>query len=315
MRNTVYERHNNSSIRKGIYNNRGLYLLLVPAFLYFIIFHYTPMLGAQIAFKDFLASKGIWGSPWAGLKHFRQFFSSYYFPITLRNTLLLRGYNLLAGFPLPIVLALMLHSLRGNRYRKLLQTTFYAPNFISNVIMASMVFIFLSPTSGLINILIEGLGGEAVFFMARPDIFPHILIIANLWQFTGFNAVIYLGVLTNVAPSLHESAMIDGASRFQRILHIELPTLVPTAVLLLILEFGRLMSIGFDRLYLLQTPLNLPISEVIPTYIYKVGVLGTGAMPRFAFGTAIGLFQSLVNLVLILIVNWIAGKYSEHRLF
>lgn len=305
----------NKTLVRNIYNSRGLYLLLLPAFLYFLVFHYYPMLGIQIAFKSYFASKGIWGSPWVGLKHFRQFFSSYYFPITLRNTLLLRVYNLLAGFPLPIIIALLLNSLRQEKVKKLYQTTFYAPNFISNVVMASMVFIFLSPSSGVFNKIIEIFGGDPVFFMARPDLFPHILIIANLWQFTGFNCIIYLGVLTGVDPSIHESAMIDGANRWQRLLHIDFPTLVPTAILLLILEFGRLMSIGFDRLYLLQTPLNLSIAEVIPTYVYKVGVLGTGAMPRYSLATAIGVFQSFVNLVLIISVNAIAKRYSEHSLF
>ena len=295
--------------------NAGLYALLLPTLLYFIIFHYGPMTGAQIAFKDFMAARGIWGSPWVGFKHFRMFFNSYYFGITLRNTLFLRSLNLIAGFPLPILLALMLNYMPSLGVRQLYQTTFYAPRFISNVVVASMIFIFLSPSSGVFNFILEKMGIDPVFFMARPDLFPHILITANIWQFTGFNAIIYLGVLTSVDPSSHESAMIDGATKLQRIIHIDLPAILPTAILLLILEFGRLMNIGFDRLYLLQTPLNLSMSEVIPTYTYKVGVLGTGAMPRYSFATAIGLFQSTVNFILIMTVNTIVRKTSEHSLF
>jgi putative aldouronate transport system permease protein len=273
------------------------------------------MWGAQIAFKDYAAGLGIWKSPWTGLKHFRQFFASYYFSITLANTLLISLYQIVAGFPLPILLAIMLNYVAGSGTRRTLQTVFYAPNFISVTVVASMMFIMLSPSAGVANHLIRTAGGKPVFFMAEPAWFYHVFVLSTLWQFTGLNAIIYLGVLTGIDPGLHESARIDGAGKLRRILAIDLPLLVPTMTVLLILNFGRIMFIGFDRAFLLQTPLNLSASEVIPTYIYKAGVLGTGTIPRYSFATAIGLFQSLVNVVMIVTMNGVMKRYTENSLY
>lgn len=292
-----------------------LLALLVPAFAYLVVFQYVPMWGAQIAFRDYSAGLGIWGSPWAGLKHFRQFFTSYYFLITLKNTLAISLYQLIAGFPLPVLLALMLNYVARPTVKKTLQTIFYAPNFISVTVVASMVFIMLSPSSGIVNHLIASAGGEPIFFMAEPDWFYHIFTATTIWQFTGVNAIIYFGVLASIDPGLHESAMIDGAGKLRRILSIDLPALVPTMTVLFILNFGRIMSIGFDRAFLLQTPLNLSSAEVIPTYIYKTGVLGTGTMPRYSFATAIGLFQSSVNFVMVVSINSLMKRFGGNSLY
>lgn len=292
-----------------------LLLLLLPALVYVLVFQYGPMWGAQIAFRDFIPGKGFWGSPWVGLKYFRQFFASYYFPVTLRNTVLLSLYQLVAGFPVPIALAIMLHYVMHRGAKRWLQTIFYAPNFISVTVVASMMFIMLSPSSGVVNYILKAAGLPAVFFLAEPAWFSHIFTISTVWQYSGVNAIIYLGVLSSIDPGLHESAMIDGAGKWKRIFHIDFPALMPTAVILLILSFGRIMSIGFERAFLLQTPLNLSASEVIPTYVYKAGVLGTGALPRYSFASAIGLFQSTVNLALVLIVNAAARRLSQQSLY
>jgi putative aldouronate transport system permease protein len=288
---------------------------MAPAALYLFVFQYVPMWGTQIAFKDYAAGLGVWKSPWAGLKHFAQFFTSYYFGITLTNTLVISLYQIVAGFPLPILLAIMLHYVARPDARRTLQTVFYAPNFISVTVVASMMFIMLSPSSGLVNHLVRMAGGKPVFFMAEPGWFYHVFVLSTVWQFTGLNAIIYLGVLASIDPGLHESARIDGAGKLRRILAIDLPLLVPTMTVLLILNFGRIMSIGFERAFLLQTPLNLSASEVIPTYIYKAGVLGTGTIPRYSFATAIGLFQSLVNLVMIVAMNALMKRTTESSLY
>jgi putative aldouronate transport system permease protein len=292
-----------------------LLILVIPAFIYVVLFQYVPMWGAQIAFRNFSPGRGILQSPWVGLRHFKQFFSSYYFGVTLKNTLLISGYQLLAGFPLPVILAIMLHYVARSGLKRTLQTLFYAPNFISVTVVASMIFIMLSPSSGVINFLIRRVGGEAVFFMASPEWFYHIFVASTIWQYTGVGAIIYLGVLTSVDPALHESAMIDGAGKVRRIVSIDLPALIPTMTVLLILNFGRIMFIGFDRAFLLQTPLNLSAAEVIPTYIYKAGVLGTGSLPRYSFATAIGLFQSAINLVMIVTMNAVMRRYTESSLY
>ena len=303
------------SIRRNSSDSWQLLILLAPSLVYLIIFQYGPMWGAQIAFKDYSAGLGIWGSPWAGFKHFRQFFASYYFAVILKNTLAISFYQLAAGFPLPILLAIMLNYVGRSGLKRTLQTVFYAPNFISVTVVASMIFIMLSPSSGVINHLLGMIGVESIFFMAEAGWFYHIFTFSTIWQFTGVNAIIYLGVLIGIDPSMHESAKIDGAGKLRRILYIDLPMLVPTMTVLLILNFGRIMFIGFDRAFLLQTPLNLAASEVIPTYIYKSGVLGTGTIPRYAFATAIGLFQSLINLVMIVSMNGLMKRYTEHSLY
>ena len=292
-----------------------LLLLIFPGLLMLVLFQYWPMWGAQIAFRDFVPSKGFWDSTWVGLKHFEQFFNSYYFEITIRNTVLLSLYQLVAGFPLPIIMALMLNYVMRSGAKKTLQTIFFAPNFISVTVVASMMFIMLSPSSGVVNHLIKSMGGQPVFFLAEPDWFYHIFTLSTIWQYTGVNTIIFMGVLAGVDPGLHESAMLDGAGKMRRMFSIDLPALMPVAIVLLILSFGRIMSIGFERAFLLQTPLNLSASEVIPTYLYKAGILGTGALPRYSFASAIGLFQGVINLGLVMVVNTVSKRISGQSLY
>lgn len=288
-----------------------LYLLLLPTLAFFIVFHYVPMYGAQLAFKDFRAVDGIWGSPWAGLRHFSRLVNSYQFLPLVRNTLVLSLYSLIAGFPVPIVLALLLNHLPSHRYKRLVQTTLYAPHFISTVVLVGMLFIFLSPRSGLVNSVLRFAGAGPVFFMAEARWFRHLFVLSGVWQSAGWGSIIYLAALSAVDPSLYEAADMDGAPKVQKILHIDLPTIMPTAVVLLILNFGRVMNVGFEKVFLMQTPSTLGSSEIIATYVYKVGIISA----QFGFATAVGLFNSIVNLVLILVVNRVARALSETSLW
>ena len=295
----------------GLSENYDLYLFLAPALLYFLIFHYWPMYGAIIAFKDFVPVKGILGSPWIGFDHFRRFFQSHFFPILIRNTLLISFYSLVFGFPAPILFALMLNQVEARRYRKLIQTVSYAPHFISMVVFVGMVFIFLSPTIGVVNRIIRGLGGTAMDFMGSAPWFRPVYIISDIWKDTGWGAIIYLAGLSSISPELHEAAIVDGASKLQRVWHIDIPGIMPTAVILLILRAGRIMNIGFQKAYLMQTALNIDASEIIPTYVYRAGLLGA----QFSFAAAVGLFNSAINLLLIFAVNQFARSVSDHSLW
>ena len=296
---------------KQIRNNYELYLFILPTVIYFIIFHYVPFYGIQLAFKDFVATKGIWGSPWVGLKHFKQFFSSHYFWEIIGNTIGISLYSLVAGFPMPILFALMLNEISNARYKKTVQTVAYAPHFICVVVMVGMLYIFLHPIYGVVNTLLKFLGFEAQDFMNKPEYFKSLYVWSGIWQHTGWNSVIYFAVLSNIDPEQHEAAIIDGATRFQRIIYINIPVLVPTMVILLILNVGSIMNVGFEKTYLMQTPLNTSASEVISTYIYKVGLQGA----RFSFTTAVGMFNSVINFILLLIVNKTSKKLSSTSLW
>ena len=303
-----------------ILRNYELYLFLLPAVAYIIIFHYAPMYGVQIAFKEFVATKGITGSPWIGFDHFERFFKTYQFWRVIRNTLGLSIYQLAAGFPLPIILALMLNSLANRRYRKIVQTATYAPYFISTVVLVAMLQIFLSPRSGLVNMAIQLLGGAPVHFTAKSELFKTLYVLSGIWQNTGWNAIIYIAALSSIDPELHTAAVVDGASRFKRILYIDLPGITPTAIILLILNMGHIMSIGFEKVFLMQNDLNITASEVISTYVYKVG-LGLGGtkstygMPDYGYSAAVGLFNSAINFTLLVITNRLSKKFTEISLW
>ncbi len=249
-----------------------LYLLLAPTLLYFIVFKYYPMYGLQIAFKDYLPSLGVWGSEWVGWSHFERFFNSYQFWEIIQNTLVLSIYELAVGFPLPILLALMLNMLISHKYKRFIQTVVYAPHFISVVVMVGILFVFLSPSSGLINHFIVLFGGEPIHFMASPEWFKTLYVFSGVWQGTGFAAIIYLAALSGVDPSLHEAAVMVGASKFKRVLHIDIPAIMPVSVIMLILALGNLMNLGFEKALLMQTPLNKESSNIIATYVYEVGI-------------------------------------------
>ncbi|WP_374725413.1 ABC transporter permease [Neobacillus drentensis] len=289
-----------------IKKNYHLYLLVAPAIILTIIFKYIPMYGAIIAFKDFSTIKGILGSDWVGLDNFTKFLSSPNFADIFMNTLKLSFFGLIVGFPVPIILSLMLNQLRRAAIKKNIQLVLYAPNFISVVVIVGMVFIFLSPT-GPINQLVSFITGKPLMFMSNPDYFRSIYIISGIWQAAGWSSIIYVAALANVDPELHNAATIDGANILQRMIHIDLPTLKPLMAVTFILAAGGIMSIGFEKAYLMQTSMNLPSSEILPTYVYKVG-LQSG---DYAYSTAVGLFNSVINVILLIVVNKIVKKLNE----
>lgn len=296
---------------QGIVRNYQLYILILPAFVYFFIFCYLPMYGVQIAFKDFIANLGIWGSPWVGLKHFERFFNSFNFLLLLKNTLGISIYSLVAGFPMPIILALLLNEIKSGPFKKIVQTVTYAPNFISLVVMVGMLITFFSSSNGLVNILLSKVGMEPVAWLSKGEYFKSLYVWSGVWQSTGWGSIIYLAVLAGVDPQMHEAAIIDGASRIKRMWHINLPSIMPTIIIMLILSTGSLMNVGYEKIYLMQNPLILDTSEVISTYTYKVGLLNS----QYSFSAAVGLFNSVINLIILLIVNAISSKISETSLW
>ena len=291
--------------------NWELYLFIAPAFLYFVIFHYAPMYGVQIAFKNFIPSKGFLGSAWVGFDHFERFFNSYYFTDLLVNTLTISFYELAIGFPLPIILALAFNEIRNGAFKKTVQTITYAPHFISVVVMAGMVITFLTPSTGIIVQIIEALGLEPAAFLTDPRWFKTMYVISGVWQSTGWGTIIYLAALAGVDPQLHEAAIVDGASRFKRLLHINLPTIVPTITILLILNMGNILGVGYEKVLLLQNSLNMEASDVISTFVYRTGLVSA----QYSFSTAVGLFNSVINALMLITVNQIAKRTSATSLW
>lgn len=295
---------------KPILKNWDLYLLISPVILYFIVFHYLPIYGIQIAFKDFVATKGIWGSDWVGFKHFQRFFDSYYFWRLIKNTLGIGVYTLLVGFPIPIIIALMLNEVRFSKFKRTVQTVIYAPHFLSTVVVVGMLLLFLKP-DGLINQIIVLLGGTPVDFISEPKWFKTIYVFSDVWQSMGWSSIIYLAALTSVDEQLHESAMLDGATRLQRIWYINIPTILPTIVILFILNAGSVMAVGFEKIYLMQNSLNMSASDVISTFVYRMGILEA----QYSFSAAVGLFNSLINFTMLVMVNYFARKLNETSLW
>jgi putative aldouronate transport system permease protein len=288
-----------------------LYVLLLPAILYFFVFNYLPLYGIQIAFKDYKAVKGIAGSAWVGLKHFRQFFKAYYCKRLIWNTLYLNVLNLLFSFPVPLILAILLNQIRKQRVKRIIQTTIYIPYFISTVVLAGMLYIFLSPTSGIFNHIRSALGQNTIDYMSEAAAFRPIYIISNIWQTAGYSTILYIATLTGIDPSLYEAADIDGASIWQKIHYIDLPTLLPTAMMVFILDCGKLLSSNTNKVLVMQTSGNTPTSDILGVYVYTVG-LGSG---QFSYTAAIGLLTNVVNFVLILLVNTISKKTAQVGLF
>lgn len=291
--------------------NYDLYLLLLPCVIFVIVFSYVPMYGLVLAFKKYMPMEGIMGSPWVGLQHFERFFGNYKFSEILFNTLGISLYSLIASFPAPIILALSLNHLRHQRLKRVVQTVSYAPNFISTTIMVGMLIIFLSPSNGIINQFLGLFGVEPINFMGEPSMFSSIYVFSGVWQGVGFGSIIYLAALTSVDPTLYEAATIDGASTMRKIISIDIPSIQPTIGILLILSIGGIMNVGFEKIYLMQNDLNMAASEVIGTYTYKVGLVDN----KLDYATAIGLFNSVVNCVLLLIANFMSRKFSETSLF
>ena len=286
------------------------YLFILPMLIYVIIFNYIPMYGIQLAFKDYRVADGIWGSAWVGLKHFKTFFESYQFKDLLWNTLSLSLYSLIAGFPMPIIFALLLNYITNVKLKKVVQMVTYAPHFISTVVYCGMILIFLS-SDGVINQLLKLIGIDSVAFLTNPSNFRHIYVWSGVLQNIGWGSIMYISVLTSVDPTLHEAATVDGATRFQRLLHIDLPAIVPTMVIMLIMRAGEIMDLGFEKAFLLQNNINLDYSEIIATYVYKIGIQGG----QFSYSSAIGLFNNVINMVLLVVVNKIAKKVSDVSLW
>lgn len=298
---------------RQIRRNAGLYLLLLPAVVLVILFAYWPMYGITIAFKDFASPLGIEGSPWAQpfYKHFLKFFNSYQFSNTVRNTLWISFYTLIASFPLPILLALGINQMRFKRFKRFFQTVIYLPHFISTVVMVGLLLIWLSPSSGLIGGLYGLFGAEAPNLMGDKTAFASIYVWSDVWQHMGWNSIIYIAALAAVDPSLYEAATVDGASRLQKIRYIDFPMLLPTAVILLIMSAGQVMNLGFEKVYMMQNNLNMMNSEVISTYVYKIGITNT----QYSYSTAINLFNTLVNVILLVSVNAVSRRMSESSLW
>lgn len=294
-----------------IRNNWDLYLLIFPSFVYFIIFCYVPMYGILMAFENYLPSLGFLKSEWVGLKHFYDFLTAYQFKNILKNTLTISIYSFIVGFPLPIICALLLNQMPSLKYKRIIQTITYAPNFISTIVIVGMLLTFFSPSVGILSRLLQALGGSTVNHMARAESFSHVYVWSGIWQGLGVSMVIYIAALAGVDPQLHEAAMIDGASKFKRILHIDIPSILPTVSVLLIMNIGGIMSVGFDKVYMMQNTLNMASSEIIATYVYKQGLLKT----EYSYSTAVGMFNAVVNCILLVMANMITRRLGEASLW
>jgi putative aldouronate transport system permease protein len=306
---TVRERRRKTR-RQNLRRHWQLYMLLILPVAYFVIFQYIPMANNVIAFKDYNVVDGIWGSPWAGLEHFERFFANPVAWDLIRNTLTLSLYGFLAGFPIPILLALALNEVRARFFKRTVQMVTYAPHFISTVIVVSMLILIFSPRIGFMaNFL--GFFGMDSNLLADPDAFRSVYVWSDIWQTAGYSAIIYMAALAGIDPTLYEAAKLDGASRLQKIWHVDLPGIAPTVVVVMILSVGSVMAIGFEKAFLLQNPLNLSQSEIIATYTYKIGLLNAD----FSLATAIGLFNSVINLVLLLAVNTVSKRVTGNGLW
>lgn len=307
-------RSSNGRLWQRICRHWQAYVFLALPLIYLLVFHYYPMTGIQLAFKDFVYRRGIWGSPWVGLRNFSKFFSSFMFARVVRNTISISLYSILAGFPIPIVFALLLNSFRHEQVKRSIQTVTYMPHFISVVVMVGMLFQVLNPRSGLYGSVVYALTGSyPKDILGSASNFIHLYVWSGIWQDFGWGSIIYLAALSGISPELHEAATVDGASRLQRVFHIDIPGIVPTATIMLILRTGSIMSVGFEKVLLMQNTLNLSRSEVISTYVYKVGL--TASIPDYPYATAIGLFNSVINFVLISTVNAIARRAGDTRLW
>lgn len=301
---------NGKKIAKRIWDHRDYYWMLLPAVIYVIIFKYAPMYGLQIAFKNYRMSLGFSGSPWIGWENFRSFFNGYNFGSLMRNTLMLSLYQLCVGFPIPIIVALILNELKG-KYKTFAQTVLYAPHFISTVVLVGMINVMFSYSSGVVNTVISNLGFDRVYFMGRPEYFRHLYVWSGVWQGMGWGAIIYLAALSGIDPGLHEAASIDGATRLQRIIHINIPSILPTIMIMLIMRMGNILTVGYEKVFLLQTDLNIEMSEVISTYVYKRGIVNT----NYSFSTAVGLFENVINIILLVFANQMSKKFAKNSLF
>jgi len=298
---------------KDLLRNKGLYIMILPIIAYYLIFHYYPMYGAQIAFRDYKPIKGIIDSKWVGLKHFKAFFDSVYAVRLIRNTLMINFKNLLFGFPAPIILALLLNEVKNMRFKKLIQTVSYLPHFISTVIIVSMINMIFDNRSGVLDRLLEFISGGEVNVLGNPENFRALYVWSGIWQNLGWSSILFVSALAGVDPTLHEAAMIDGANKWQRVWHVDIMSIIPTISITFIMNFGRILSVGFDKAFLMQNATNLKYSMILSVYEYKSGI--GGAIPQYSYSAAIGLMLSLVTFILIMVVNKISKKLTETGLW
>lgn len=312
MRKTAMKQSSTKkSILKEYWHCRYLFLLFLPVIIYFVIFHYIPMYGAQIAFKDFYPRLGIWGSEWVGFKHFDKLFHGMYFLPALRNTLIISFGKLIFGFPAPIILSLMLNEVRHSTYKKTVQTITYLPHFISWVVLASIVMEVLSPSRGVVNYVLQALGMDPIFFVGSKEWFRPVIIGSAMWRDTGWQTVVFLAAITGIDPQQYEAAEVDGANRIQRILHITLPGIAPTIVIMFIFAVGGIIADDFDQIYNLLNAQVLEVGEVIGTYTYRVGI----QQMDYSYATAVGLFRNVVSLCLVTLTNTLSKKLSGNSLW
>lgn len=288
-----------------------LYLMLSVPVVYILTFAYAPMVGLLMAFEDYRPTRGILGSKWVGLKHFERFVSMPVFWTLLKNTLAISLYSLAAGFPIPIILALALNEVRSSKLKKTVQMVSYAPYFISTVVMVGILSQFFSTQFGPVNIVRRMLGLDAINFMGEQSMFRSLYVWSGVWQGSGYGAVIYIAAIAGIDPQLHEAALIDGANRFQRLWHVDVPGILPTVVIMLIMNCGSIMSVGYEKIYLMQNSLNSSVSEVISTYVYKIGLKDA----QYSFSAAVGMFNSVINFILLVLVNGISRRVSETSLW
>ena len=305
------ERPGIKGLRRSLHRHWTLYLLMVVPLIWFVVFKYIPMSNAVLAFKSFNVIKGIWGSPWVGWQNFDLFFHNPVFWTLVKNTFILSVYTVAASFPIAIILALALNEIRTGVFKRTVQMVTYAPYFISTVVVVSMTILFLSPRVGLAAHITQFFGLGTIDFLSDPDYFRHIYVLSDIWQTMGYSAVIYLAALAGIDPTLYEAARVDGASRWQKIRHVDIPGLMPTAMIVLVLGVGNVMAIGFEKAFLFQNSLNISQSEIIPTYTYKVGLLSAD----FSQAAAIGLFNGAINLVLLLAVNALVKRLTGNGLW
>lgn len=282
-----------------------LYLMVLPFMLYFLVFAYKPMIGLKIAFQDYSIFKGN-ASPWVGFDNFTKFFSTPYFGRILRNTLMISGYSLIFSFPAPIILALLLNEVRSKKYKSFVQTATYLPHFVSAVVVCGMVTNFLAPTSGIVNIVLNKLGFDSVYFLSKPEYFRTIFIVQGIWQGTGYSSIVYLAALGGIDMELYEAAQIDGCNRWKQTLHVTLPGLLPTIVTLFIISVGNILNVGYEKIILLYQPVTYETADVINTYVYRMGIEGSD----YGLSTAVGLFNSVVNFLFVAIANTISNKVN-----
>lgn len=290
--------------------SKHLLLMMLPGLIYYLVFHYAPMYGLIIAFKNYKGGS-IWAAPWVGLSWFKEIFSSFFFPRLIKNTLMISLYNLLFSFPIPIIFALILHEMRSKTFKRIVQTVSYLPHFISVVVVVGMLQAFLSTTDGIVNNIIRANGGNVINFFGTSSWFRPLYIGSGIWQDFGWNSIIYLAALTNADIELYEAARMDGANRWQQTLHISLPSILPTVIILLIMQLGRTMSVGYEKIILMYTPATYEVADVISTYVYRRGIVGG----QFSFASAMGLFNSIVNMALLISFNFLSRRISEISLW